>query len=202
MKGTMDFYDKTAPEWAERGYEAEPEIPALLDFAKQFPRGSRFLDVCCGCGCESWRIHSLGYEAIGLDFSAQSLKIARERNPELIFYQENKLNDYSYIGLVDAVICIAGLVHIEEKDLSLAFSRMHRVLKEDGKLFLTVREGHGRIEKRSVQVIDGETYDRNFIGHSLDDLTAAASTLFRFEQEVGDDGTGWHNYIFKKNAEE
>jgi len=58
VKGTMDFYDKTAPEWAERGYEAEPEIPALLDFAKQFPRGSRFLDVCCGCGCESWRIHS------------------------------------------------------------------------------------------------------------------------------------------------
>ena len=198
MKGTMDFYDKTALEWAERGYGPEPEIPALLDFVKLFPKGSRFLDVCCGCGYESWRIHALGFEAVGLDFSAESLKIARERNPELIFYQENMLNDYSYIGLVNAVICIAGLVHIEKKDLSLAFSRMHSVIIENGKLFVTVREGQGRIEQRSVCVIDGETYDRNFIGHSLDELTTAASGMFQFEQEVGDDGTCWHNYIFRK----
>ena len=39
-------------------------------------------------------------------------------------------------------------------------------------------------------------YDRNFIGHTLEELKAAALGLFRFEREIGWDATDWHNYIF------
>lgn len=196
MKGIMDYYDKTALEWAKMSYTPDPEIPALLDFARRFPPGSRFLDLCCGCGCESQRIHAMGYEVVGLDFSEESLKIARERNPDIVFYQDDLRNDYSYIGKVDAVIVIAGLVHIEKDQLPLAFSRMRDVMKDEGRLFITVREGQGKIEKRSQYIVDGETYDRAFFGHSLEELQAAASGMVAFEQGMGDDGTGWHNYIF------
>jgi len=195
MKGTMAFYDRTAPDWAKRGYEND-DIPCLSDFARQFAPGSRILDLCCGCGYDAHRLHALGYDVVGIDFSGESLKIALEKNPGLLFYNDNLLNDYAYIGKVDAVIVIAGLVHVEAAQLPLAFSRMRAVLKDGGKLFVTVREGLGRMEERSVTVIDGETYDRNFIGHTLEELKDAASGLFLFEREVGCDGTGWHNYIF------
>ena len=113
---------------------------------------------------------------------ARFLKIAREKNPDLTFYNDDILNDYAYVGQVDAVIVIAGLVHIEAEKLPLAFSRMRSVVKDGGGLFVTV--------------IDGETYDRNFIGHTKNELIRAADGLFRFEREMGWDGTDWHNYIF------
>ena len=184
MKNTADFYNTTALDWAKSGYSDEAEIPALLDFAKQYPSGSRFLDLCCGCGYDSARIHALGYEVVGIDFSEESLKIAKERNPDILFYSENLLNDYSYIGNVDAIFVIAGLVHIETDQLRQAFSRMRDVVKENGGLFITIREG--------------KEYDRNFIAHTLDELVDAAAGLFNFLQEVGHDGTVWHNYIFQR----
>lgn len=45
MKNTADFYNATASEWAESGYNDENAIPAMLDYVKQFPSGSRFLDL-------------------------------------------------------------------------------------------------------------------------------------------------------------
>ena len=195
MKGTRDFYDRTAPDWAARGY-ANDDIPCLADFARTYAPGGRALDLCCGCGYDAHRLHALGCDVVGIDFSEESLKIAREKNPDLTFYNDDILNDYAYVGQVDAVIVIAGLVHIEAEKLPLAFSRMRAVVKDGGGLFVTVREGRGRMEERSVTVIDGEIYDRNFIGHTKDELVRAADGLFRFEQEMGWDGTDWHNYIF------
>ena len=108
------------------------------------------------------------------------------------------LNDYSYIGKVDAIVIIAGLVHVENKDLQTAFKRMHSVLNEKGRIFISVREGVGKIPERSIATIDGEDYDRNFIAHTLDELIEASRGLLSFEEEVGIDGTVWHNYIFKR----
>lgn len=197
MKGTVDFYNRTACNWAESGYTTESEMPALFDFAKKFKVGCRFLDLCCGCGYDSARIHALGYEVVGIDFSEESLKIAREKNPDIVFYNNNMLNDYSYIGTVDAIFVIAGLVHIESTELKQAFSHMRNVMKENGYVFLTTWEGKGKISNRSVTVIDGDEYDRNFIGHTLDELMDASDGLFSYVEEVAYDGSKWHNYIFK-----
>ncbi|MBQ9265003.1 MAG: class I SAM-dependent methyltransferase [Clostridia bacterium] len=198
MKGTADFYNKTASDGASSGYSDESLIPALLDFAKQFPVGSKFLDLCCGCGHDSQRIHNLGYEVIGIDFSEESIRIARERNREITFYIDNILNDYSYIGKVDEILVIAGLVHIETTMLRDAFSRMHHVLTDSGRLFITIREGHGKMMDRSLKTIDGEEYDRNFIAHTKEEMIQTSEGLFSYVDEVGWDGTVWHNYIFQK----
>ncbi len=113
-----------------------------------------------------------------------------------MFYLDNLLNDYSYIGKVDAVFVIAELVHIETDQLRQAFSRMHDVVRENSRLFITIREGKGKLE--SLTVVNGEEYDRNFIAHTLDELVDAASGLFGFLREVGYDGTVWHHYIFQR----
>ena len=200
MKGTADFYNKTALEWAASGYSDESLIPALLDFARQFPAGSRFLDLCGGCGYDSQRVHDLGYEVVGIDFSEDSIRIARERNADIPFYVDNILNDYSYVGTVDAIFVIAGLVHIETERLREAFFRMHRVLADDGRLFITIREGNGKQIERSLATIDGEEYDRNFIAHTKEEMIQSAKGLFCYVDEVGWDGTVWHNYIFQKQS--
>lgn len=197
MKNIEDFYNATAEKWAESGYSEEAEMPCLTDFVKEQAKGSRFLDLCCGCGYESARIQALGYDVVGIDLSDVSINIAKEKNPDIEFYKDDILSDYSYIGKVDAIIVIAGLVHIETCQLRQAFLRMKDVIKEGGYLFITIGEGTGKLVDKSITVIDGEEYDRNFIGHTLDELITASTGLFEFEREVGYDGTLWHNYIFK-----
>lgn len=196
MLGTMDYYDKAAAEWAERGYAPDAEVECLRDFLKMLPKRARILDLCCGAGYESKRIVELGYEAVGIDFSEESLKIARQKNPDISFYHEDMLCDYSYIGAVDAIMVIAGLVHIETEKLPLAFEQMCKVLKKGGKLLVAVREGVGKMEDRSFCEIEGVQYDRNFIAHTLEELKKASEGLFSYQCELKSDMQVWKSYVF------
>lgn len=194
--GTMEYYDKSAAEWAENGYAEDAELECLKDFLNMLPQGARVLDLCCGAGYESQRIAGYGYEVVGIDFSGNSLAIARQKNPDIAFYQEDMLCDYSYIGAVDAIVVIAGLVHIEREKLPLAFAQMRKVLKKEGRLLISVREGIGKIEDRSLCEIEGVQYDRNFIAHTLEELQEAAEGMFSYQCEMRSDMSVWKNYVF------
>ncbi len=196
MLGTMEYYDKTAADWAERGYAPDAEVESLRDFLNMLPQGARILDLCCGAGYESKRIVELGYEAVGIDFSEESLKIARQKNPDISFYREDMLCDYSYIGTVDAIMIIAGLVHIETEKLPLAFEQMCKVLKKGGKLLVAIREGVGKMEDRSFCEIEGVQYDRNFIAHTQEELKKASEGLLSYQCELKSDMQVWKYYVF------
>ena len=201
MLGCKEFYDKTAARWAERGYPDEAEPVCMDEFCALLPAGGRVLDLCCGAGYESFRLRRRGFKPVGLDFSGESLDIARAKNPEIPFYLGNMLESYPQVGQVDGIICIAGLVHVETPDLPLAFRRMGEVLKPGGCLLASVRYGTGRMEERSVTEIDGRTYDRNFIAHNEGELRAAAGEGFALVREMPSDLKIWAYYLFQKLEE-
>lgn len=199
MKGVREFYDRTAADWAEKWYGDDSQLPLLKRFMAYLPQNPRILDLCCGAGYESMRLAGLGADVVGLDFSAESIAIAKERNPQLEFHTGDMLEDYSFVGPVDGIACIAGLVHIPVEKASIAFEQMGRVLKNGGYLLLVVREGEGRIEKQSLQVVDGEEYDRAFYGYTLDELKHCAGEMLEFVAEIPDDEPSvWRNYMFRK----
>lgn len=200
MLGTREYYDKTAAQWAEEGYAEDARLPYLTEFLALLPPGGRVLDLCCGAGYESGRIQAQGFEAVGLDLSAASLEIARERNPDIPFFQGDMLEDYSSLGPVDGILLSAGLVHVENPDLPLAFQRMGRVLRPGGYLAASVREGSGRLDSRSIMEVDGQTFDRNFIAHTLEELTEAMGEGFSYLRELPSDMAVWRVYLFRKNA--
>ena len=202
MRGIREYYDKTAAEWAENGYSDESYLICQQEFLSMLPPGGRVLDLCCGAGYESGRIKAQGFDVTGLDFSGESLKIAQTRNPDIPFYQQDMLEDYSYIGLVDGIFLIAGLVHIETSRLSLAFQHMAKVLKPGGYALISVREGLGKLNEWSYREIDGESYDRNFIAHTLEELTTASKGLFSYQCELSTDMPIWHYYVFQRDSED
>ena len=63
-----------------------------MDFVEQFEPESRFLDPFCGAGYESQRLHTCGYGVVEIDFSEESLRTAREKNPAITFYYDDLLN--------------------------------------------------------------------------------------------------------------
>lgn len=200
-KGIKEFYDKTAADWADKWYENNEMLPLLRRFLSYLPDKPKVLDLCCGAGYESMRLARLGASVVGIDLSPASIDIARERNPHLEFYVDDMLEDYSYIGAVDGITCIAGLVHIPPENARAAFERMAQVLRAGGYLLLVVREGSGYIERQSKQVIDGEEYDRAFYGYTLSRLQECADGLMEYVCEIAEeDSSMWKNYIFSKKA--
>lgn len=196
--GTAAYYDRTAARWAEEGYAQDAELPCLRAFLSLLPPGGRVLDLCCGPGYESRRVRRLGFQAVGLDISPGCLAIARQRNPDIPFYQGDLLEDYTRVGPVDGILVIAGLVHVETPDLPLAFQRMDEVLRPGGYVLATIREGVGRMEDRSVIDIDGQRYDRNFIAHTPQELAQAAGPRFRPLPELPSDMAVWRSCLFQK----
>lgn len=197
-KGIRDFYDKTAKEWADRFYEGDENLPLLKDFMSSLPPGPRVLDLCCGAGYDSMRLAKMGADMVGIDLSEASIAIAREKNPGIPFYVGDMLEDYRYIGLTDAIVCLAGIVHLPTDKLPAAFRRMRDVLKPGGSLLLAVRDGTGRVDRMSDVVVDGEEYDRSFYAHNLDELKESSDGLFLLDRVIEDpEESVWVNYVFK-----
>jgi len=198
-KNVKDFYNKTAKQWADRFYASIGHLPVLIDFMSRLPYGSYVLDLCCGAGYDSLRLAQMGATVVGIDISEESISIARKRNPDISFHICDMLNDYSFIGKVDAIVCLAGLVHIPAEKLRIAFERMFQVMDSDGVMLLRVYDGEGRVDRMSEYVIDGEEYDRSFYAHTLEELNKYANGLFVFERVIVDSKESiWVNYVFKR----
>ncbi len=199
MKGIKDFYNKTASEWANKWYEDESMVPYLMEFINYLPQNPRVLDLCCGTGYESMRLEKLGAEVTGIDFSEESIKIAKELNPNIKFVVEDMLNDYSYVGKFHGCAVIAGLIHLPNHKLSKVFQEVYKVINDNGFLFIAVKDGIGKSEKSSYTTIEGEEYDKDFYFHTLEELKLYSSKKFDFEKEILlDKDSLWKYYIFRK----
>lgn len=75
---------------------------------------------------------------------------------------------------------------------------MHKVLKKDGKLFVAIKEGIGKMENGSLTEINGLQYDRNFIAHTLEELKESAEGLFSYQCEMKSNILVWKNYVFNR----
>lgn len=198
MKNTKEYYDKTAKEMADKWYEDEYLLPYLKEFMEYLPEQPRVLDLCCGCGYDSMRLNKLGAEVVGLDFSPECIKIAKDRNPDITFYEEDILNDYSYAGKFDGAICIRGLVHIRDDELPRVFANLHKTLNHNSYIFLAVKDGTGKNILSSFFVIDDEEYDNDFYNHTLDELIKYSAPYFTFTKEIVQEDSIWKYYVMKK----
>lgn len=104
------------------------------------------------------------------------------------------LKSYKDLGKFDGIACIAGLVHLSENQLELAFKNMYEVLKDNSYIFVVVRNGD-KITK-SVE-IDGVEYAREFYCYTLDKIKQHSEKYFQFVKEL-EENADWRYYILKK----
>lgn len=194
MKSLIDYYDDFAEMWAERWYSNESLLPYLKQFVELLPKNARVLDLCCGAGYESMRLKKLGVNVVGADLSEKSIELAKQRNPQIDFYVKDMLKSYADLGMFDGLACIAGLVHLPEVKLEIAFKNMYEVLKDNSHIFIVVRNGD-QITK-SVEV-EGQEYAREFYCYTLDKIKQHSDRYFDFVKALQPDDD-WRYYILKK----
>ena len=173
-------------------------LPALSKLKELVPAGGRVLDLGCNCGYETKRLKELGFEAVGVDFSEKSIEVAKRKNPDMLFVSDNMLNDLTYLGKFFAVVAIASIIHISEKDLELCFQRIYDILEDDGYLFMVVRAETGKLEA-SYKEINDDKYDREVYGYSKELLESKMNDKFQFAFEGKTHDKHWKHYFYKKN---
>jgi cyclopropane fatty-acyl-phospholipid synthase-like methyltransferase len=152
-------------------------------------------------GYESMRIHSLGAEVVGVDFSLESIKIAQLRNPNCIFLCKNYFELDDSMGLLDGIFSSGSIIHLSYKKLPRLFEILSHLVRNDGFLELIIQEGKG--QKIMEYAIENEKLERVIYFFTLKRLSRILSQFsFHFYRRGYLDKKlielNWRSYIFNK----
>ena len=166
----MDKYKQTLDDY-NNGVDWHTQKSLSYNWNNQIDRfaktlhGKVILDVGCGGGRDIPAFLQRGYQVEGIDFSAQTIKKCKEQFPNVNFFEGDirkmKLTKEKYDGLWAS----ASLLNLKKSDVPKALSEFKRVLKKDGKLYISVKEGSGE------KMVSDQAGQRLFSFFSTEELT-------------------------------
>jgi SAM-dependent methyltransferase/phage repressor protein C with HTH and peptisase S24 domain len=136
---TVEYYGKNAKAVAEVYDSSKGGISRY--FSSSFLPDSRILDIGCGNGRDLNILLSMGYDAKGIDACREFVDLYGSLNSDQRERMSfDKLPELSSVPdrTFDAVLCSAVLMHLPEELLFDASFSIRRVLKENGRLLLSV----------------------------------------------------------------
>ena len=137
-------WDEASKSWADfvrRGkdyYREEMNNPATFRMIGNI-KGKRILDLACGEGCNARILAKKGAKVIGVDFSEEMIKLARQREKGYRLGIRYYVSDAANLKELenerfDVVTCFMALMDIEcYKD---TISEVARVLRKKGKYMM------------------------------------------------------------------
>ncbi|WP_428848849.1 class I SAM-dependent methyltransferase [Virgibacillus siamensis] len=145
MTGSFDWHKEAEVQWDGRaGFWNERSKKMWDDGSRKdilpfieshLQKGSSILDIGCGDGYGTYRLHKSGYDATGMDLSKEMINKAKSRldENEIGFFQ----GDISGMPFDNASFNAVMAINVLEwtENPGAALSELHRVLKKDGTLY-------------------------------------------------------------------
>ncbi|HEX5690705.1 MAG TPA: class I SAM-dependent methyltransferase [Roseiflexaceae bacterium] len=138
---TSATYDRIATDYAARWADVQALEHTRTRFAARLSAGALVLDTGCGPGWDTARLRELGLRAYGFDRSIGMLEQARSRGVPLIQGDMRALPapDDAFDGLW----ACASFLHIPKRDAPAVLREFRRVLRPQGVLYISVKQGDG-----------------------------------------------------------
>ena len=140
-KLAVDTYEKIAGKYAEQYFDDLVDLPYIDNFLAKLPKGGKVLDVGSGAGQFSKHMMDKGFEVIGIDYSQEMVKIAKEKVPSGDFrHMDMRHLDFSD-GSFDGVFAAYSLIHIPSEEIPATLLEFKRILKVGGHIEIGVQQG-------------------------------------------------------------
>lgn len=147
----MNCYNQTATEYAEtflRELEGKPFDRNILDrFGDMLPGRSVIYDFGCGSGQTTSYMHDKHkHEIIGLDFSENAIRLARQHFPEIEFAVDDMLHSTIASGSADGILAFYAVVHFTYLEIEQVFKEWRRLLKPKALCLFSFHVGDEAVE--------------------------------------------------------
>lgn len=193
MSSTLDYYNENALEYFDTTINADMTEQYNL-FLKYLGTSGRILDLGCGSGRDALYFKKLGYVVDAIDGSEELCKLATQYTK--IPVKCMKFNELDMLDSYDGIWACSSLVHIKKKELIDVLKKISKALKEDGILYVALKNGIGEetIKGRYFSYIEKDEFEKisNSLGFKLIDFLSAKSVTNKEEKRY------WNSYILKK----
>jgi SAM-dependent methyltransferase len=97
------------------------------------------LDLACGTGSLIKILTKRGYDMIGIDASPEMLGVASQKNPGMLFLNQD-MRRFELYGTVDAIVCLCDSINyiLEYKELVQVFKQVTTYLNPGGSFIFDV----------------------------------------------------------------
>lgn len=193
VSSTIQEYNRTAEAYAERD-QWKIVIPFAERFMEYLP-GNRVLDLGCGPGHHLKWFTGNGLDATGVDLAAAFVRIARRNVPQATVKQMDCRNLDFEDESFDGVWANAVLLHLKKEDATAAVEEMRRVLRPDGVVFISVKQGSG---ERFVERDGMERFFSFYREEEVKTLLEDADLKIIAFEKVETDRTVWLDVFARK----
>jgi SAM-dependent methyltransferase len=200
MNDTIKFYDLVADRAAADWYENETLLPTIKLFLELFTNKPKILDLGCGPGYETKRLEKCGAIVEGLDFSYESIRIAKQHNPNIKFHHLNYDDITQDIGTFDGIFASASLIHLSSEKLISTINRIKQIHTKNGYFLNLFWKGEGqKIQYPIINDVKIERIIERYNKGKMIDIFNACKYKYITEFEIEDDPDDiWMCLIFKK----
>jgi len=167
-KQTAEVYNKLGKKYLDESRKVTP--PERLPFSKLFKSGNSILDVGCGGGRDSSFFTKKGLKVTGIDVSSVFIRLAKKEVPEATFKCIDLLKINFPKNTFDGIWAQAVLLHLARKDVSKALKIFYKILKQNGILHITIREGKGEGYSKDKLSQGNERFYTYFTRSEIKDL--------------------------------
>jgi SAM-dependent methyltransferase len=140
-KETARYYDAVAETSFAEWFGNDALLPTLKAFRGRLSEKPLVLDLGCGTGGESKRMVGLGAEVIGIDYSLESIKLARANVPDARFIYQDLLAMRFKANSFDGVFEAGVLFHFKKREQARVLKMIHAMLKGGGTFLSIYPEG-------------------------------------------------------------
>lgn len=139
-RATIDYYNRNADAyyWATVAVDLDA---VRKQFASYLPPEARVIDLGCGSGRDVMAFADMGHDAVGLDASAELVRLAKERLE--INAMTGDMVQWKATEPYDGIWACASLIHLTDTERKKFFGNLESNLKKGGVIFISVREGIG-----------------------------------------------------------
>ena len=192
---TSDFYETHFLDYRNRTVDIDPS-PFLSTLTRHLRNGAKVLDIGCGSGRDLLWLKEHGYQPTGFERSSGLAEMAGQHSQCPVIQGDFTVFDFSVLHF-DAILLIGALVHLHYPELAPILDRISRAVREDGLIYLTLKEGTGCSQAEDGRIFTlwkAEELEQIFPALGVEILDFSRNRSAVNQQDM------WIGYILKKTG--